>query len=302
MGAKNVRRAPSVVIPSPRYHKPKKVSVPPTLTPTLPIILILGPPGSGKGTICKQLSSDFQLQHLSVGDWLRAQTAPPIACVPDHINAYVSQDVAVPEEVLEAEYGTSVMPAPLTLYQCTKRNVSTPESMKCNLMPAMKVEIEALTAKTRSIQWCGGWRDRPKAVLLDNLTSTLAHAEAAAGTFSADFPMLAIAVDCSDETAEARFLASGRGSDDAARFRRRIARFRKGNADVITFLRERGTNIVEVSTEGEPATVYKKLLGALAENRVWNTVVAEDETVEFDAKADVHKQFSKFRSVVFVGS
>lgn len=39
----------------------------------LPIVLILGPPGSGKGTLCKHLAADFNLHHISVGNWLRHQ-------------------------------------------------------------------------------------------------------------------------------------------------------------------------------------------------------------------------------------
>lgn len=277
MGA-NGDRAPRRTPAGNHAHAPQKVSKP----PSIPIILVLGPPGSGKGTICKQLAADFNLHHLSVGDWLRAQAAPPIADVPDHINDFVFRGVAVPDAVLEAEYGdveaeygdVEDAPAPLTLYNCSKRNISTPETMKCKLMPALKAEIEALAMPA-----CGGgswrWRDRPKAVLLDNLTSTLAHAEAAAATFGEDFPTMAIAVDCSDGTAEARFLARGRGGDDVARFKRRIARYRGGSREVVSFFREGGTEITEVSTEGKSEAVYEKLLAALDESEVWRAIVVE---------------------------
>ncbi len=36
-------------------------------------MLILGPPGSGKGTIASRIVRDFGLLHLSSGDLLRAQ-------------------------------------------------------------------------------------------------------------------------------------------------------------------------------------------------------------------------------------
>ena len=35
--------------------------------------LIMGAPGSGKGTISERIVSDFGLKHLSSGDLLRAQ-------------------------------------------------------------------------------------------------------------------------------------------------------------------------------------------------------------------------------------
>jgi len=38
-------------------------------------IVILGPPGSGKGTQAEKLSEKFGLKHLSVGDLLREAVA-----------------------------------------------------------------------------------------------------------------------------------------------------------------------------------------------------------------------------------
>lgn len=35
--------------------------------------IIMGPPGSGKGTISTRIIKDFQMKHLSSGDLLRAQ-------------------------------------------------------------------------------------------------------------------------------------------------------------------------------------------------------------------------------------
>ncbi|KAK3676703.1 bifunctional uridylate/adenylate kinase [Recurvomyces mirabilis] len=37
----------------------------------LQVVFVLGPPGVGKGTICKRLAQDFGWYHLSVGDYLR---------------------------------------------------------------------------------------------------------------------------------------------------------------------------------------------------------------------------------------
>lgn len=35
--------------------------------------IIMGPPGSGKGTISSRIVKDFRLKHLSSGDLLRSQ-------------------------------------------------------------------------------------------------------------------------------------------------------------------------------------------------------------------------------------
>ena len=44
-----------------------------SIVPTLNIIFVLGGPGAGKGTVCSRLAQKFKLQHLSVGDVLRAE-------------------------------------------------------------------------------------------------------------------------------------------------------------------------------------------------------------------------------------
>lgn len=241
-------------------------------SPEIPIILVLGPPGSGKGTICAQLAKDFNMHHLSIGDWLRKQTIPPIAGVPENINKYVFEGTEIPIEVMKAEYGREEdAPAPLILYNCSKRASSTPESMKCKIMPALREVIDNLATPSCSrISW--RWRDRPKAVLLDNPISTLAHAEAAVQIFGPQFLMLVIFANCSDETAESRFLARGRDRDDVARFKRRIARYRHGSEEVRSFFAERGADIVDVSTEDEAEDVYSDLLTRLARSQVWSVV------------------------------
>ena len=42
-------------------------------------VVILGPPGSGKGTISSRIQRDFGLKHLSSGDVLRAEIAHEIS-------------------------------------------------------------------------------------------------------------------------------------------------------------------------------------------------------------------------------
>ena len=57
----------------------------------IPIIPIVGPPGSSKGTLSKKLATDFNLHHSLVGDWLRESARPLIAGVLALINRYISK-------------------------------------------------------------------------------------------------------------------------------------------------------------------------------------------------------------------
>lgn len=44
------------------------------IPPLIPVICILGGPGSGKGTNCAQLVLDYGFRHISTGDLLRNYT------------------------------------------------------------------------------------------------------------------------------------------------------------------------------------------------------------------------------------
>lgn len=61
-------------------------------------IFVLGGPGSGKGTQCEKIITDFGLKHLSVGDLLRMEmnTESPLA---QQIKECMSQGKLVPSEV-----------------------------------------------------------------------------------------------------------------------------------------------------------------------------------------------------------
>ena len=62
-------------------------------------VVIVGPPGCGKGTICKQLVKDFGFLHLSSGDMLRSQISKQTE-VGVLANTYISVGQLVPDHCI----------------------------------------------------------------------------------------------------------------------------------------------------------------------------------------------------------
>ncbi len=62
-------------------------------------LILLGPPGAGKGTQADRLQSDFALAHISTGDMLRAQVAEGTG-LGKEAQQYMTAGKLVPDEVI----------------------------------------------------------------------------------------------------------------------------------------------------------------------------------------------------------
>jgi len=62
-------------------------------------IVLLGPPGSGKGTQCKKIAERFSVQHLSSGDILRQERAKKTE-FGKKAQSYMDSGALVPDEVI----------------------------------------------------------------------------------------------------------------------------------------------------------------------------------------------------------
>lgn len=62
-------------------------------------IVVLGPPGAGKGTQAKQLAEAFQLLHMSTGDLLRDEAASG-SLVGEEAKGYMDRGELVPDAVV----------------------------------------------------------------------------------------------------------------------------------------------------------------------------------------------------------
>ena len=61
-------------------------------------VIILGPPGSGKGTVSERLAKDFHLFHVSVGDLLRKEAKKNTA-LGKKISSYINKGDLVPHQM-----------------------------------------------------------------------------------------------------------------------------------------------------------------------------------------------------------
>ena len=61
-------------------------------------LILLGPPGAGKGTQAERLREDFSMPHISTGDILRAQVADGNRARAARPSSYMDAGELVPDE------------------------------------------------------------------------------------------------------------------------------------------------------------------------------------------------------------
>jgi len=62
-------------------------------------IVLLGPPGSGKGTVAQLLEANFQLEHISTGHWFRREMAEGTV-LGKQVEGYVDRGELVPDDLV----------------------------------------------------------------------------------------------------------------------------------------------------------------------------------------------------------
>jgi adenylate kinase len=62
-------------------------------------LVLLGPPGSGKGTVAEQLESRFKLEHISTGHWFRREMSAGTE-LGQKVGEYIVRGELVPDDVV----------------------------------------------------------------------------------------------------------------------------------------------------------------------------------------------------------
>jgi UMP-CMP kinase len=81
----------------PKWLNIKKAAVIPEARPV--VILVLGGPGAGKGTMSKRIAEEFKYIHLSTGDLLREERARPGSDMAQIIEEHLMQGKLVPDDI-----------------------------------------------------------------------------------------------------------------------------------------------------------------------------------------------------------
>jgi len=63
------------------------------------IVVLLGPPGTGKGTQAKLIEERFSLAHISTGDMLRAEVASG-SDLGEKVKGYLDAGELVPDDLI----------------------------------------------------------------------------------------------------------------------------------------------------------------------------------------------------------
>ncbi|TVY26211.1 UMP-CMP kinase [Lachnellula hyalina] len=163
------------------------------------VIFVLGPPASGKGTLCKRLAEDHNLYHLSAGDYLRYLINGPLAGQPDIVDA--------------VRYGGT-------------RGLVRGDVIVSLLIEKIKEEM----SKGESAFLLDGF---PR-----NLEQDKAFRERMRSDFDIDTPDLTISISCPKEVARARYLNRKRGDDSEDLFNKRYSDYQERDTQVVELYRK----------------------------------------------------------------
>lgn len=64
------------------------------------ILIFLGPPGAGKGVLCKKLSKESLIPHISTGEMLREEQANQNSPMAIELSEYIKEGQLVPDEMI----------------------------------------------------------------------------------------------------------------------------------------------------------------------------------------------------------
>jgi len=210
-----------------------------------PKILLLGPPGAGKGTQSANLVERFGIEHVTTGDALRSNKGMDISHLDTEFDTpgeYMDAGELVPDEVVNEIVRTAVEEADGFVLDGYPRNVDQAEYL------AGITDLDAVASLSV-----------PEPELVRRLTGRRVCTECGTN-FHVEFDQPeeeGVCDECGGELVQ-------REDDTEETVRERLRVFEENTAPVIEFYDERG-DLVEVDGEGTPDEVWERLESVVEE-------------------------------------
>ncbi|MEF8776680.1 MAG: adenylate kinase [Haloarculaceae archaeon] len=209
-----------------------------------PHILILGPPGAGKGTQSTHIAEAFDVDHVTTGDALRANKGMDISDMDteyDTPGEYMDAGDLVPDEVVDAIVEEALASAEGFVLDGYPRTADQAEEL------ADMTDLDVILSLSVS-----------REELVDRLTGRRVCSECGE-TYHVEFDQPAedgVCEECGGELIQ-------REDDDVAAVRNRLDVFDENTAPVIERYRDHD-GFVEIDGEQSPAEVWGDIEAAIA--------------------------------------
>ena len=211
-------------------------------------IVLMGPPGAGKGTQAKRLVDRFAMAHLSSGDIFRAVRTSKSELA-DKLASYMDAGALVPDEIVVAMMADAIGKADAAggmMLDGFPRTVNQAEALDAQLVKA-DTPLDAVVLITADdeqiIRRITGRRSCPKC----------------GRVYHVDFMPPKVAGQC-DEDGQALVQ---RDDDKEDVVRQRLKTYREQTAPVVEYYRGRGATVLEIDGQGSPDEVTGRLVEAL---------------------------------------
>jgi adenylate kinase len=207
-------------------------------------ILLLGAPGAGKGTQSKRLADEYDLEHVTTGDALRANKDMDISDMDteyDTPRAYMEAGELVPDDVVNAIVAEALDSADGYVLDGYPRNLSQAEEL------ADMTDLDAVV-----------FLDVSEEELVDRLTGRRVCDECGAN-YHVEFSPPAeegVCDECGGDLVQ-------RDDDTEETVRERLRVYEENTEPVVEYYRDEGV-LETVDGEGTPDDVFERITDAVA--------------------------------------